>query len=68
MSLEKLGATIVEVAEATGESAWTVKNKLRTGVYQGKKSGRRTIVVIDSVRRAWENLPPAKFAPPRATK
>jgi hypothetical protein len=68
MNFEKLGASIREIAELTGESTWAVKDKLRKGTYRGRKSGRRTIVEFQSVREAWENLPIAKFAPPRPRK
>jgi hypothetical protein len=65
MSIEKLAGSIKEIADATGESAWTVKDKLRRGVYRGRKSGRRTLVEFASVKEAWLNLPVATFAPPR---
>jgi hypothetical protein len=63
--MEKLGGSIREVSEATGESTWKVKDKLRRGVYRASKSGRRTIVEWQSVTEAWAGLPIAKFAPPR---
>jgi hypothetical protein len=66
--MEKLGASIAEVAAATGESGWTVKNKLRQGIYQGKKSGRRTLITIESVHKAWADLPAAKYATLRPRK
>lgn len=63
--MEKLAASIAEVAQNTGESDWTVKDKLRRGVYLAKKSGRRTLVDWASVTAHWRDLPDAKFAPPR---
>jgi hypothetical protein len=60
---EQLGASVKEVASLTGESEWTVKNKLRRGIYRGRKSGRRTIVEFKSVREAWDKLPEAKYSP-----
>jgi hypothetical protein len=65
MSIEKLAGSIKEIADATGESTWTVKDKLRRGVYRGRKSGRRTLVEFASVKEAWLDLPEARFAPPR---
>jgi hypothetical protein len=65
MPIEKLAASIQEIADTTGQSVWTVKDKLRRGVYRGRKSGRRTLVEFASVKEAWLNLPVAKFAPPR---
>jgi len=64
--MEKLAASIAEVASSTGESDWTVKDKLRRGIYQAKKSGRRTLVDWASVTAHWQDLPAAKFAPPRS--
>jgi hypothetical protein len=64
-SIEKLAGSIKEIADATGESTWTVKDKLRRGVYRGRKSGRRTLVEFASVKEAWLSLPIAVFSPPR---
>jgi hypothetical protein len=63
--VEPLGVSIADVAAMTGESQWTVKQKLRSGIYRAKKSGRRTIIVFESVKQAWANLPEAKFLAPR---
>ena len=62
--IDPLTISIAETARITGESEWTVKNKLRLGTYQARKSGRRTLVVYASVKEANEALPEAKFAPP----
>jgi hypothetical protein len=61
---EPLGLSINDVAKMTGESSWTVKHKLRLGIYKAKKSGRRTIIVYSSVKQHFANLPEAKFLPP----
>jgi hypothetical protein len=66
--VEKLGGSINEVADLTGESPWKVKEKLRNGTYKARKSGRRTIVELSSVHEAWKKLPVAKYAPPRTRK
>jgi hypothetical protein len=65
-TVEPLGISIADVSAMTGESVWTVKMKLRSGVYRAKKSGRRTIIIYQSVKEAWASLPEATFlAPPR---
>ena len=62
---EPLGVSIADAAKMTGESTWTVKMKLRQGIYRAKKSGRRTIIIFESVKAHWATLPDAKFlAPP----
>jgi hypothetical protein len=63
--LEPLGISVADVSAMTGESVWTVKMKLRRGIYKAKKSGRRTIVDYQSVKHAWETLPAAQFLAPR---
>jgi hypothetical protein len=53
------------VAAYMAESVWTTKNKLRLGIYRVKKSGRRTLIGFDSVKRHAASLPDASFAAPR---
>jgi hypothetical protein len=65
---EPFGLSVKDTAEATGESVWTVKQKLRAGTYKAKKSGRRTIVDYSSVKEAWQSLPDATFKPPTKRK
>jgi len=55
--------SIADTAKVTSESEWTVKDKLRKGVYRARKSGRRTLIEFSSIREHWESLPRAKFAP-----
>jgi hypothetical protein len=62
-SIEPLGLSIKKTAEITGESPWQVKEKLRNGTYKAKKSGRRTIVIYQTVKAAWASLPDATFKP-----
>ena len=52
-SLESLGLSIKKTAEITAESPWQVKEKLRNGSYKAKKSGRRTIVIYQTVKAAF---------------
>jgi hypothetical protein len=67
---DPFGLSIADTAAMTAESVWTVKEKLRTGEYTAKKSGRRTIVVFQSVKDHWARLPDATFNPskPRPLK
>ena len=65
---DDLGWSIKKTAEKTSESEWKVKQKLRAGVYRAKKSGRRTIILPESVEANFRNLPDAQFAPPRQKK
>lgn len=62
--LKPLGLSIKETAAVTGESQWQVKQKLRAGTYQAKKSGRRTIIIYASIEAAWDRLPNATFKAP----
>ncbi len=57
--------SISDVAALTSECEWSVKRKLREGIYRAKKSGRRTLIELASVRGYVASLPEAKFAPPR---
>lgn len=66
--LDKLRWSIATTADKTDESQWTVKNKLRLGIYRAVKSGRRTLIDPASVQEHIENLPPAKFSRPKPRK
>ena len=67
-AFKPLGVSIRQAAEITGESQWQVKQKLRAGTYQAKKSGRRTIISFASIERAWGALPAATFKAPTPRK
>jgi hypothetical protein len=56
-SIKPLGISIKKTAEITSESEWQVKERLRRGEYKAKKSGRRTIVIYQSVEDRWNSLP-----------
>jgi hypothetical protein len=56
--------SISDAATYTAESEWTVKDKLRRGIYRAKKSGRRTLIIFSTVKDHLASLPDAKFAPP----
>jgi hypothetical protein len=63
-ALEPAYLSIAETAIYTAESEWTVKDKLRRGIYKAKKSGRRTLVEMTSIKAHLANLPDAVFAKP----
>ena len=47
------------------QQARPVKNKLRIGIYEAVKYGRRTLIRFDSIKRHMASLPAATYAPPR---
>jgi hypothetical protein len=63
--IEPAFLSIAATAVFMAESVWTTKNKLRLGIYRGKKSGRRTLIEFPSVKAHAAALPVARFAPPR---
>jgi hypothetical protein len=70
-SVAPLDPALISIADAalyTSESEWTVKERLRQGVYRAKKSGRRTLVILDSVKAYVASLPDAKFRAGRQPK
>jgi hypothetical protein len=62
---DELGWSIDTTAHKTAESDWTVKQKLRNGIYKAVKSGRRTLIIPASVRAHFASLPAATYLPPR---
>lgn len=64
VALEPMLVSIGDAATYTGESEWTVKQRLRDNTYAAVKSGRRTLVVFATVKRYAESLQPATFAAP----
>jgi hypothetical protein len=49
--------SIKDAAALTAESEWTVKQNLAAGIYEACKSGRRTLIVYESVKRHVASLP-----------
>ena len=64
-SIEPLALTIEQTQQATGESRTQVYARIGTGEYQAVKSGRRTLIIFESIKRRIAALPPAKIKPPR---
>ena len=54
-----------DAARYIGGSIWQVEELLRRGVLKAKKSGRRTLVVFESVKAHAASLPDAEFGPSR---
>jgi hypothetical protein len=67
-AIKPLGVSIKQAAEITGQSEWTIKQKLRAKVYKAKKAGRRTLVDYESIEAAWKALPDATFKAPTPRK
>jgi hypothetical protein len=63
--LEPLTLTIVETQHVTGESRSQIYARLGRGEYEAVKSGSRTLILFESVKRRIAALPPAKIKPPK---
>jgi len=55
--IEPMFVSVRDAAVILAESPWTIRDKLRRKVLAGKKSGRRTLVVMASIRAHAESLP-----------
>jgi len=65
LTVEPALVSVEYVTKFTGESRWQVYEHLKLGIYKGKKSGRRTMIVFAGVKARVAALPDAKFAPHR---
>jgi hypothetical protein len=65
--IEPLAVTIPRTSQITGESRSRVYELIGEGVYEAIKSGRRTLIVYESIKRRIASLPRAniKPSPPR---
>jgi len=63
--LEPLTVTIPQTEHLTGESRSQIYNRIGNGEYIALKSGRRTLVVYDSIKRRIAQLPQAKIKAPK---
>jgi hypothetical protein len=61
--LEPLTVTVEQTGRLTGESRSQIYNLIGCGAYQAVKSGRRTLILYDSVKRRQLALPRAKIKP-----
>jgi excisionase family DNA binding protein len=64
--LEPLACTINEASRISGEPRTKIYSWLKTGKLKSKKSGRRTLILYESLKQAIADLPDAKFTPPRS--
>jgi excisionase family DNA binding protein len=62
--IEPAFVSIADAARYVGISEWSVKDLLRQGVLQARKSGRRTLIEFASVKQHAASLPAATFAAP----
>ena len=64
VALEPMLVSIPDAAAYTGESEWTVKQRLRNKTYAAVKAGRRTLVIFSTVKAFTASLPTARYSPP----
>jgi hypothetical protein len=65
--VEPLALSIKRTAEISGESRSRVYEHIGSGAYQAVKSGGKTLVLYESVKRRLAGLPPAKIKPKRSS-
>jgi len=61
-TLEPLAVTIETTSRITGESKSQVYIHILDGVYDARKSGRRTLITFASIKRRVADLPKLKLA------
>jgi hypothetical protein len=57
--IEPVLVTIQAAARMIGNSQWTVRDKIKRGVLDAKKDGKRVLVTVTSIRRHVDGLPAA---------
>ena len=63
--LEPLTVTVEQAAQLTGESRSQVYVRIGRNQYEAVKSGSRTLIIFESVKRHLASLPRAKIKPPK---
>lgn len=66
--LEPLTVSIEQTEQITGESRSQVYNRIGRGEYQAVKSGSRTLIIYDSIKRHIARLPRAMIKAPAPRK
>jgi hypothetical protein len=56
---EPVLVTIQAAARMIGNSQWTVRDKIKRGILDAKKDGKRVLVTMQSIRAHVENMPTA---------
>ncbi len=64
--IEPVFVSIADAAIYTGESEWRFKERLRSGIYNAKKSGRRTLVIFETIKNYVDSLHDATLGPRKA--
>jgi excisionase family DNA binding protein len=62
---EPIAITIQETKRRTGESRSKIYQLLGDGTYEGVKSGRRVLIIYESVKRRFAGLPRAVIKAPK---
>lgn len=57
--MQKISVTIPEAVEMSGLSRSGLYNLFKAGAIKPKKAGKRTLIMVDDLRRYLENLPVA---------
>jgi hypothetical protein len=62
--IEPIACTIPRTVQITGESRSTVYELVGNGTYEAVKSGRRTLIIHQSIKRRFAALPRANIKAP----
>ena len=62
--IQPFAATIKDAARFAGWTRSEIYRRLTAGDIKGVKNGRRTLILMDSLRAYLQDLPPATFRPP----
>jgi hypothetical protein len=66
--IEPLTLTIAQTEQTTGESRSQIYVRVARGEYEAVKSGSRTLILYESIKRRIAALPRAKIKPPAPRK
>jgi len=65
INMEPILLTLVDAGKISGMSRTRLFEELGKGTIAAKKSGRRTLIVYETLKSHIENLPPAVIRAPR---